>query len=147
MIEQGTAGRLDFTALRQAIERKDPDALLSFYADDAELRVENAALPDGRAFELKGRAQIERYLRAVCDQEVGRAVRGEAVFGHRSVAFVETCRYSEGAPRYVHTALEVEGGLILRQVDVVEHPEIDPRGRVGAERDHTRRKREEGPER
>jgi ketosteroid isomerase-like protein len=147
MIEQGTAGRLDFTALRQAIERKDPDALLSFYADDAELRVENAALSNGGAFELKGRARIERYLRAVCDQEVGNAVKGEAVFGRKSVAFVETCRYSEGATIYVHTALEVEGGLILRQVDVVEHPEIDPRGRVGAERDHTRRKREEGPER
>ena len=128
MIEKGTAGRLDFTALRLAIERKDPDALLSFYADDAELRVENAALSDGGAFELKGRAQIERYLRAVCDQEVGRAVRGEAVFGHRSVAFVETCRYSHGAPISVHTTLEVEGGLILRQIDLVESTKGDGPG-------------------
>ena len=119
MIEKGSAGRLDFTALRQAIERKDPDALLSFYADDAELRVENAALPEGGAFQIKGRAQIERYLRAVCDQEVGRAVRGEAVFGRKSVAFVETCRYPGGAPVHVHTTLEVEGGLILRQIDLV----------------------------
>ena len=124
MIHKETSGRLDFAALREAIEHKDPDALLAFYAQDAELLVANAAFPDSKAFELRGRAQIERYLRAVCDQEVGRAVRGEAVYGLRSIAFVEACRYSEGAPVYVHTALEVEGGLIVRQVDVVGHPEV-----------------------
>lgn len=123
MIERETAGRLDFPALREAIERKDPEALLGFYAEDAELRIENASLPDGKAFELRGRAQIERYLGAVCDQEVGRAVRGEAVYGERSVAFVETCRYSDGAPVFVTTTLEVEGGLIRRQIDVVERPD------------------------
>lgn len=113
-------GTLDFGALRDATEHKDPEALLGFYAEDAELRVENAAIPGGKAFELAGRAQIERYLKAICDQEVGRAVRGEAVYGQRSVAFVETCRYSDGDLVYVRTTLEVEGGLIRRQIDVVE---------------------------
>jgi hypothetical protein len=122
MIHKETSGRLDFAALREAIEHKDPDALLAFYAQDAELLVANAAFPDSKAFELRGKAQIERYLRAVCDQEVGRAVRGEAVYGHRSIAFVEASRYAEGAPIYVHTTLEVEGGLIVRQVDEVKHP-------------------------
>ena len=124
MIEE-MKGRLDFGALRDAIERKDPEALLAFYAEDAELRIVHEALPDGRAFELNGKAQIERYLRTVCDQEVTYAVRGEAVFGGRSVAFVETCSYPNGTPISVSTTLEVEEGLISRQIDVVERANSD----------------------
>ena len=124
MIEEKT-GRLDFWALRDAIERKDPDALLGFYAEDAGLRIVHEALPDGRAFELKGKAQIERYLRAVCDQDVTCAVRGEAVFGERSVAFVEACSYPNGTPISISTTLEVEEGLISRQIEVVQRTRQD----------------------
>ncbi len=124
MIEEKT-GRLDFWALRDAIERKDPDALLGFYAEDAGLRIVHEALPDGRAFELKGKAHIERYLRAVCDQDVTCAVRGEAVFGERSVAFVEACSYPNGTPISISTTLEVEEGLISRQIDVVQRTRQD----------------------
>jgi hypothetical protein len=123
MIEE-TKARLDFMAMRDAIERKDPEVLLGFYSEDAELRIVYEALPEGRAFELKGRAQIERYLRAICDQDVTCAVRGEAVYGERSVAFVEACSYQNGTPISISTTLEVNGGLISRQIDVVQraHP-------------------------
>jgi hypothetical protein len=119
MIEE-TTGRLDFGAMRDAIERKDPDALIGFYSEDAELRIVHEAIPGGGAFELKGKAQIERYLRAVCDQDVTYAVRGEAVYGERSVTFVEACSYQKGAPISISTTLEVSGGLISRQIDVVK---------------------------
>jgi len=126
MIEEKTA-RLDFGAIRDAIERKDPDALLGFYAEDAELRIVHEALPEGRAFELKGRGQIERYLRAVCDQDVACAVRGEAVYGDRSVAFVEACSYPNGRSISISTTLEVRAGLISRQIDVVRRAHQDER--------------------
>jgi len=129
MIEE-TTGRLDFGAMRDAIERKDPEALLGFYAEDAELRIVHEALPRGRAFELKGRAQIERYLRAVCDQDVACAVRGEAVYGERSVAFVEACSYPNGRPISISTTLEVRGGLISRQVDVVQRDHQDEKSQA-----------------
>jgi ketosteroid isomerase-like protein len=132
MTAQKTTKTLDFGALRSAIERRDPDALLGFYAEDAELRVENAAFPEGRAFELRGRGQIERYLRAVCDQEMACAVRGEALFGERSVAFIEACRYGDGSAISVETVLEVAGGLIVRQIDVVQHADGDEA--IGGER-------------
>ena len=124
MIEE-TKGRLDFGAVRDAIERKDPDALLGFYYEDAELRIVHEALPESKAFELKGRGQIERYLRAVCDQDVTCAVRGEAVFGERSVAFVEACRYGDGSAISVETVLEVAGGRIVCQIDVVARASQD----------------------
>jgi hypothetical protein len=40
--EDGTAGELDFRALREAIEDGDAAAQLGFYADDAELRLVHA---------------------------------------------------------------------------------------------------------
>ncbi len=122
MIEERGAKRpLDFRSLKGAMEGKDPDALLAFYAEDAELRIENAALPEGRGvFELRGRAQIERYLRAICEQEMEcLLLEGGAVYGERSVAFVGSCRYPDGGALRVETMLEVEGGLIARQIDSV----------------------------
>jgi hypothetical protein len=121
MIEQNASEGLDFLALKDAIEGKNPDAMLAFYAEDAELRVENAALPEGKAFELKGRSQIERYLHAICEQEMDCLVEGGAVYGERSVVFVEACRYPDGGAVSVETMLEVEGGLVVRQIDVVSN--------------------------
>ena len=118
--EETTPGRLDFGALRFAIEGKDPDTLLGFYSEEAELRVVNAALPDGPAFELKGRAEIGRYLRAVCDQEMSCVLEGEVVFGEESIVFGQVCGYPEGTPISVETTLEVSEGKIVRQTDVVQ---------------------------
>ena len=133
MIEEGTAGTLDFGVLRAAIERRDPDALLGFYTEDAELRIRHAFLPDGLAFELRGRTQIERYLHAVCDQQMTCAVVGEAVFGEGSVEFVEVCGYPDGTRISVSTTLELTGGRISRQLDVVERGSEDTNGEVSAE--------------
>jgi hypothetical protein len=117
VIEQ-TAGGLDFGALRSAIEGKDPDALLGFYSEDAELRIVNAALPDGPAFKLKGISQIERYLRAVCDQEMTCVLEGEVIFGEESIVFGQVCWYPEGNTVSVETTLEIGKGGIVRQTEV-----------------------------
>ena len=118
MIEEETTRRFDFGALRNAIEGGDPDLLLSFYAEDAELRVVNAASPQGTAFELKGRSQIERYLRALSDQQMSWVLEGEVVFGEGSIAFGQVCAYPDGTRVGVGTRLEIAEGLIGRQTDV-----------------------------
>ena len=134
MIEEETSqGGLDFLALRDAIEGKDHDALVGFYSEDAELRIVNAALPEGVAFELKGRSQIERYLRAVCDQEMTCLPDGEAVFGEGSVSFGQGCEYPDGTRISVRTTLAVAGGLIWRQTDVVERARRNGARGVSAE--------------
>jgi hypothetical protein len=119
VIEEDKAASLDFEALRYAIESADPDLLLAFYAEDAQLRVQNAALPEGGAFELKGRPQIGRYLEAICEQEVDCSVQSGALFDERSIVFVEALRYPDGGAVTVQTMLEVAGGLIVRQLDSV----------------------------
>jgi SnoaL-like domain len=118
-----TTKRFDFGALRGAIERRDADALLDFYAKDSELHVVNGDAPEGPPFELKGISQLERYLRAVCDQEMSCVVEGEVsgevVSGEGSISFVEVCAYPDGRRVAVRTTLEVDEGKILRQTDVV----------------------------
>ena len=45
MTQRNPDRRLDFEALRHAIERSDPDLMLRFYAEDARLSIVNALHP------------------------------------------------------------------------------------------------------
>jgi ketosteroid isomerase-like protein len=118
MAERKTANGLDFEALRQSIERCDLDLMLGFYAEDAELSIVNADAPQGSPFELRGKAEIAKYLRAVFGQGTSHRVEGEVV-GKNRVTFREACEYSDGSRVRVETTLEVPDGKIVRQVDVV----------------------------
>lgn len=117
--EEAVAG-FDFAALRRALEGADPEALLAFYAEDARLRVENAYLPDGPAFELKGKGRIERYLHAVCQQRMSYLLEDEVLIGEGSITFTEECSYQEGILIRVRTTLEIADGLIVAQADEVQ---------------------------
>jgi ketosteroid isomerase-like protein len=118
MTERKTTKELDFEALRHAIERCDLDLMLAFYAEDAELSVVYAGAPQGSPFELRGKAEIAKYLRAVFGQKTSHRVEREAVGGD-SVTFQEACEYPDGGRVRVATTLELRDGTIVRQVDVV----------------------------
>ena len=109
---------LDFEAMRLGIERCDPDLVLGFYAEDAELSIVNAGAPQGSSFELRGKAEIAKHLRAVFGQGASHRVEQEIVAGER-VRFREVCEYPDGTRVVVETTLEVRGGKIVRQTDVV----------------------------
>lgn len=109
---------LDFEALRHAIERCEPDLMLGFYAEDARLSIVNAEAPQGVPFELCGKAEIAKYLRAAFGQGASHRVEREVV-GKNCVAFREACEYPDGGRAWVETTLELRDGQILRQVDVV----------------------------
>jgi len=111
-------GRLDFDALRHAIERSDPDLMLGFYAEDALLSILNADAPHAPAFELRGKGEIAKHLRVAFGQEASHHVEREVV-GEDRVTFLEACEYSDGGRVWVETTLEVRDGKIVRQVDVV----------------------------
>ena len=109
---------LDFEALHHAIERCDLDLMLGFYAEDASLSIINAGAPQALAFELRGKAEIAKCLRAAFGQGASHRVEREVV-GKRCVTFRETCEYPDGSRVRVETTLEVSDGKIVRQVDVV----------------------------
>ena len=112
--------RLDFEALRHAIERCDPDLLLAFYADDAWLSIVNTDTPHVLPFELCGKGEIAKHLRATFGQEASHRVERDAAVGEDRVTFREACEYSDGGRVWVETTLELRDGKIVRQVDVVE---------------------------
>jgi ketosteroid isomerase-like protein len=129
-IQEDTTGRLDLEVLREAIERREVDFLLGLYAEDAELRVLNGDVPSSPAFELRGKAEIERYLRVVFGQRLPSRIEGEIVVGEDRVAFGEVCEYPDGTLVAVKTTLELREGRIVRQADVVsrEAPEAGEGG-------------------
>ena len=115
MGERRNIGRLDFESLRRAIERGDPDSMLEFYADDDGVRVLN----DGAvSFEVEGKAEVAKYLRAIHARPAIHCVENEVVVEGRA-HFEESCEYPDGARTVVATTLEVREGEISRQVNVV----------------------------
>jgi hypothetical protein len=113
-----TATGLDFEALRHAIEHRDPDAMLGFYAENARLNIVNASTPHTPPFELHGKAEIAKHLRVVFGQKTSHRVTRQIFSGDR-VTFLEACDYQDGDRVWVETTLEVRGGRIVRQVDLV----------------------------
>jgi len=118
MTREKAANGLDFDALRLGIEGNDPDLVSSFYADDAELNIFNAEARRSSPFELRGRAEITKHLRATFAPETSHRVEREVV-GEDRVTFREACEYPDGGRVWVETALEVRDGKIVHQVDVV----------------------------
>jgi hypothetical protein len=118
MAERKAANGLDFKVLRHAIERCDLDLMLGFYAEDAELSIVNAGASQSSPFELRGKAEIAKYLRAVFGQGASHRVEREVV-GKDRVTFREASEYPDGTRVRVETTLEVPDGKIVRQVDVV----------------------------
>jgi hypothetical protein len=113
-----TANGLDFEALGHAIERCDLELVLGFYAEDAELSIVNADAPQDSPFELRGKAEIAKYLRAAFGQKTTHRVEQEIV-GEKRVTFRETCEYPDGSRVVVATTQDLRDGKIVRQVDVV----------------------------
>ena len=118
---------LDFEALRRSIEGCDPVLVLGFYADDAELSIVNAGTPQASPFELRGKAEIAKHLRAVYGQRAYHRVE-RGIVGQGRATFRQVCEYPDGTRVLVETTLEVRDGKIVRQVDVlVKDIRIGPR--------------------
>jgi hypothetical protein len=118
MTNRKAANGLDFETLCLGIERCDPDQVLGFYADGANLSIVNVKAPHAPPFELSGKAEIAKHLRVVFTAESSHRVE-RGVVGEERVTFRETCEYPDGDRVWVETTLEVHEGKIVRQVDVV----------------------------
>jgi ketosteroid isomerase-like protein len=117
MTEQVASGRLDFEALRRGIEHSDFDALISLYADDAELGVVNKNTTPSSPFELHGKEEIAEMLRDVCGRAMTHHVEDE-VIGESRIAFNEACEYPDGVRVLTAMTLDVRDGKISRQVNI-----------------------------
>ena len=74
---------LDFEAMRRAIEGSDYEALVSFYADDAQLRMVNKESTPSSPTVLRGRGEISEMLRDVCGRAMTHHVENEVLSADR----------------------------------------------------------------
>ena len=125
MTQRNPERRLDFEALRYAIERCDPDLMLGFYAEDAQLSIVNVHTPRASPFELRGKGEIAKHLRAAFGQKTSHRVEQET-FDEGRVTFREACEYPDGDRVWVETTLEVHDSKIVRQLDVVSTGSLSP---------------------
>jgi nuclear transport factor 2 (NTF2) superfamily protein len=110
-------GTLDFDALRRAIEERDADTLVDFYAQDAQMQTVNRNTTPSSPHVLRGKEEISEYLRDVCAREMIHRVENEVV-GENRIAFNEACEYPDGTRVLGAETLELRDGKIVRQVNV-----------------------------
>ena len=110
-------GGLDFETLRRAIEERDADTLVGFYADDAKIHTINKSTTPSWPQVLRGKAEISEYLRDVCSREMTHHVEDEVV-GENRISFYEACEYPDGTRVLGAQTLEVRDGKIVHQVNV-----------------------------
>jgi ketosteroid isomerase-like protein len=118
MTEQRVTGKLDFEDLRRAQERRDLDAMLNLYADDAEIHIVNRNTPPSSPYVLRGKEAIAEYLRDVFGREMSHTIENEVV-GEDRLAFNVACEYPEGTRVLASENMEVRDGKVVRQVEVV----------------------------
>jgi nuclear transport factor 2 (NTF2) superfamily protein len=116
MVTQASGG-LDFETLRQAIEERDAETLVGFYAEDAEVRTINRNSTPSSPQVLRGKEQIAEYLRDVCGREMTHRVESEVV-GEDRIAFNEACEYPDGTRVLGAETLDLRDGKIVWQMNV-----------------------------
>lgn len=108
------AAMLDLNALRQGVEDRDVEAVLSLYADDAELSIVDQRHSPSQPQVLHDRDQIRAFLSEIFDRDITHHV-DHLVAGDHGVSYMERCEYPDGSRVLASTVLDVDDGLITRQ--------------------------------
>ncbi|MDQ3319011.1 MAG: nuclear transport factor 2 family protein [Actinomycetota bacterium] len=113
-----TTTSFDLGTLRQGIEGRDPEAMLSLYADSAEVTEVDKDNPPDAPRVFRGKEAIAEHLREVCDRDMTHQLERPVVADDR-LAFTEACRYADGTQVLCMATADLDGaGKIVRQVAV-----------------------------
>ncbi|MFD7935035.1 nuclear transport factor 2 family protein [Streptomyces sp. NPDC059755] len=112
----GTAAgsAFDTETLRRSVEGNTATALLSLYADDAEIRVIDHNTQPSQPKVLHGRDEIGRMLEDVYSRDMTHKLEECIVQGDR-VAFSESCRYADGVQVLAESMITLRDGKIVEQ--------------------------------
>ena len=112
----GTAARptFDTDTLRRGIEGQDASALLSLYADDAELRVVDHKTQPSHPMVMHGRGEISAMLNEVYSRDMTHKLEQVDVQGDQ-VAYTESCLYPDGVRVLAGSMMSVRDGKIVDQ--------------------------------
>ena len=107
----------DISALSKAIENRDADGVLAWYADDATLTVLDKDHPPAAPLVLTGTEAIGAYYRDVCGRNMQHEVR-DAVSTAGGLAYTQHCRYPDGTAVVCATVASTRDGRISRQTAI-----------------------------
>ncbi|MDX2545981.1 nuclear transport factor 2 family protein [Streptomyces sp. WI04-05B] len=112
----GTAASpaFDTEALRRGIEGQDAAALLSLYADDAELRVVDHKTQPSHPMVMHGRGEIGAMLTEVYGRDMTHKLEQVVVQGDQ-VAYTESCLYPDGVRVLAGSMMSLRDGKIVDQ--------------------------------
>ncbi|MFI1356290.1 nuclear transport factor 2 family protein [Streptomyces sp. NPDC020898] len=112
----GTAATpaFDTEALRRGIEGHDATALLSLYADDAELRVIDRNTQPSHPMVKHGRGEISAMLTEVYGRDMTHKLEQVVVQGDQ-VAYTESCEYPDGVRVFAGSMMSLRDGKIVDQ--------------------------------
>ena len=109
---------VDIQALTRAIESRDADGVLAWYADDATLTLLDRDHPPAAPTVFDGHGPIGDYYRDICGRNIDHQVDEVIADGDR-FSFVQRCRYPSGERVVCLTTAEVGAdGLITSQLGV-----------------------------
>jgi ketosteroid isomerase-like protein len=107
----------DVAAYRRAVEAKDVEAWLAFYADDAEWLEYQPGRPPANPRRYAGRDEIRAYLEYIRGEPEPLVVSDALTDGDRAW-FALWMDLGEGRRFVEHCLLQLRDGLIVRHVDV-----------------------------
>ncbi|MEU2285290.1 nuclear transport factor 2 family protein [Streptomyces sp. NPDC013178] len=112
----GTAAgsAFDTETLRRGIEGHTSAALLSLYAEDAELRVVDHNTQPSHPRVLHGRDEIAEMLDDVYGRDMTHQLQDCVVQGDRA-AFSESCEYPDGVRVLAESMVTLRDGKIVEQ--------------------------------
>ncbi|MFF7993041.1 nuclear transport factor 2 family protein [Kitasatospora xanthocidica] len=125
MTTTATPAAFDTRALREGIERRDAEALLALYTEDAELRMVDRKTQPSHPLVMHGLEEIGAMLGDIYGREMTHKLEQVVVQGDH-VAFMESCRYPDGVRVLMASMADLRDGRIVDQTSIQAWDETGP---------------------
>ena len=107
----------DIEGLRTAIEARDADGVVAWYAEDATLTILDRDHPPAAPAVYRGLDAIRVYYQDICGRNIHHEVR-DAVATSDGLAFTQHCAYPDGTAVLCATVARTRSGKIYSQTAV-----------------------------
>jgi hypothetical protein len=112
-----TIHTFDLSTFKRAIEERDASAQLAMYAENAQATLVDRVSQPSAPRVLHGRGEIRAWIEDVSGRDMTHRIQ-HTVQDENGVAFTEACRYPNGTSVLCATVLEIDNGLVTRQIVV-----------------------------
>ncbi|MET9709062.1 nuclear transport factor 2 family protein [Nocardiopsis alba] len=125
MADTTSGTRFDIEAFRRAVEEGDVRALISRFADDADMETVDRRTPPSAPTVIQGRDSIEDFIREVYSLDLDHEVLDYVTDGDHA-AYTERCTYPDGLTVKSISMLDLSDGEIVHQSMVQAWDEESP---------------------